>query len=154
MAVSRPLVAFLLGLLFGVGLIVSQMVNPAKVIGFLDVTGRWDPSLAFVMAGAVGTFGLAYWLTRSRQRPALAQHFVRPARREITWQLVVGSVVFGAGWGLGGFCPGPAIVGAAFGDPRVWVFVAAMLAGMFLFRLRPPRQAVPSVERRPEHSGA
>lgn len=151
---SRPLLAFLLGLLFGTGLIVSQMINPAKVIGFLDITGNWDPSLAFVMAGALAVFGLTYLLTRTRARPVLSQHFVRPARRRITWQLLVGSALFGTGWGLGGFCPGPAVVGAAFGDPRIWVFIAAMLAGMFLFRLRQPRQSGPSAEHKPQHSRA
>lgn len=151
---TRPLLAFLLGLLFGVGLIVAQMVNPAKVIGFLDVTGQWDPSLAFVMGGAVVVFGLAYRFTRSSPRPILAPHFVRPARREISWQLAAGSALFGAGWGLGGFCPGPAVVATAFGEPRVWVFVAAMLAGMFLFRLRPARQSNPSASQNSEHSKA
>jgi uncharacterized membrane protein YedE/YeeE len=84
----------------------------------------------------------------------LAAHFVMPARKEITWQLVVGSLLFGAGWGLGGFCPGPAVVSAAFGDPHVWVFVAAMLTGMVLFRLRRPRQRTRPAEGTPNHSNA
>jgi hypothetical protein len=151
---NRSLAAFLIGLLFGIGLIVAQMTNPAKVIAFLDITGNWDPSLAFVMAGALGVFGLAYRLSRSRAKPVLAGYFVIPARKDITWQLVVGSLLFGAGWGLGGFCPGPAVVSAAFGDPRVWVFVAAMLAGMVLFRLRRPRQATSPAEGTPNHSNA
>jgi uncharacterized membrane protein YedE/YeeE len=151
---NRTLVAFLAGLTFGVGLIVAQMTNPAKVIGFLDVTGSWDPSLAFVMAGAMGVFGAAYWRSRARAKPVLGSHFVLPAQQQITWQLVVGSLIFGAGWGLGGFCPGPAVVSAAFGDPRVWVFLAAMLAGMFLFRLLPSRQVARPAARTPEHSGA
>jgi uncharacterized membrane protein YedE/YeeE len=151
---NRTLVAFLAGLTFGVGLIVAQMTNPAKVIGFLDITGSWDPSLALVMAGAVSVFGAAYWLSRARPTPVLGPQFVLPAQQEITWQLVVGSLIFGAGWGLGGFCPGPAVVSAAFGDPRVWVFLAAMLAGMFLFRLLPVRQANRRTAGTPEHSGA
>ncbi|MCK7502036.1 MAG: YeeE/YedE family protein [Comamonadaceae bacterium] len=129
------------------------MVDPAKVIGFLDITGDWDPSLAFVMAGAVGVFGLAYRLHALGQRPAHGRRTsCGPPDGRSTWQLVVGSAVFGAGWGLGGLCPGPAVVRAAFGVPRVWVFVAAMLAGMFLFRLRPPRQTAPSVDRQLKHS--
>jgi len=151
---NRALAAFLIGLLFGVGLIVSQMVSPAKVIGFLDIAGNWDPSLAFVMAGAVGVFGIAYRVSRSQTAPVLAPRFVLPPRQTISGQLVVGSLVFGAGWGLGGFCPGPAIVSAGFGDPRVWVFVAAMLAGMFLFRLRPVRQAIPADDKTAKHSNA
>ncbi len=138
---TRAIIAFLTGLLFGVGLLVSQMTNPAKVVGFLDITGRWDPSLALVMGGAVAVFGVAYWLSRSRHTPLLAPRFVEPEAGSITRQLVVGSALFGVGWGLSGFCPGPAIVSAGFGDSRVWVFVAAMVGGMLVFRLREPRQA-------------
>ena len=134
---KRPIVAFLAGLLFGVGLIVAQMTNPSKVIGFLDVTGNWDPSLALVMVGAIGVYGLAYWLSRARNaRPFLADAFKLPLRRQIDRPLVVGALIFGAGWGLSGFCPGPALTSAGFGEPRVWVFIAAMLAGMMIHRLR------------------
>ena len=133
---NRSLAAFLAGVVFGIGLIVAQMTNPAKVIGFLDITGNWDPSLAFVMGGAVVVFGLAYRLSLRRSGPLLAAGFVAPRQREITAPLVLGSLVFGVGWGLSGFCPGPAVVSSTFGDPRVWVFVAAMLAGMLVYRLR------------------
>jgi hypothetical protein len=134
---KRPIVAFLTGLLFGVGLIVAQMTNPSKVIGFLDITGNWDPSLAFVMVGAIGVYSLAYWLSRVRNaRPFMVEEFKLPLRRQIDRPLVLGALTFGAGWGLSGFCPGPALAGAGFGEPRVWVFVAAMLAGMMIYRMR------------------
>jgi len=134
---KRAIIAFLTGLLFGVGLIVAQMTNPSKVIGFLDVTGNWDPSLAFVMVGAICVYGLAYWLSRARHaRPFLADGFNLPVRRQIDRSLVLGALIFGAGWGLSGFCPGPALTSAGFGEPRVWVFIAAMLAGMMMYRLR------------------
>jgi hypothetical protein len=134
---KRTIAAFLAGLLFGVGLIIAQMTNPSKVIGFLDVAGNWDPSLAFVMVGAIGVYGLAYWLSRARQaRPFLVDGFNLPVRRQIDRSLVLGALIFGAGWGLSGFCPGPALTSAGFGEPRVWVFIAAMLAGMMVYRLR------------------
>jgi hypothetical protein len=126
--------AFGLGLLFGAGLVISGMSNPARVIGFLDVTGAWDPTLAFVMAGAVAVFGVAYRLALRRPRPVLAKDFSVPDRKEIDAPLVSGALTFGVGWGLSGFCPGPAVVSAGFGDPRVWVFVAAMVAGILAFR--------------------
>ncbi|HEY7759642.1 MAG TPA: YeeE/YedE family protein [Burkholderiales bacterium] len=134
---TRVIASFLAGLLFGAGLIVAQMTNPSKVIGFLDITGNWDPSLAFVMVGAIGVYGLAYWLSRARHaRPFLVDGFNLPMRRQIDRPLVVGALIFGAGWGLSGFCPGPALTSAGFGEPRVWVFVVAMLAGMMIYRLR------------------
>jgi uncharacterized membrane protein YedE/YeeE len=134
---KRTIAAFLAGLLFGVGLIIAQMTNPSKVIGFLDVTGNWDPSLAFVMLGAIGVYGLAYWLSRARHaRPFLVDGFTLPVRRQIDRPLVLGALIFGTGWGLSGFCPGPALTSAGFGELRVWVFVAAMLAGMMIYRLR------------------
>ncbi|MEQ1881349.1 MAG: DUF6691 family protein [Burkholderiales bacterium] len=122
--------AFLCGLLFGAGLLVSQMSNPAKVFGFLDLTGAWDPSLAFVMGGAVGVFAIFYRLVLRRSAPALASGFAHPDRRDVDLPLMLGAAIFGAGWGLGGFCPGPAVVSAAFGDLRVWAFVLAMIVGM------------------------
>lgn len=137
---SRILFAFACGVLFAVGLIVAQMTNPAKVTGFLDVTGAWDPSLAFVMGGALVVFGAAYWLSRGRgAKPVLDDHFEAPPSRGITWQLVAGSLLFGFGWGLSGFCPGPALVSAGFGDMRVWIFVAAMAGGVIAFNLTAPR---------------
>ncbi len=133
---SGVLVAFLSGLIFGVGLIVSQMSNPAKVIGFLDIAGNWDPSLGLVMAGALAVFGAAYWRSKKRSVPLLASRFATPDRQGIDRPLVAGSLIFGVGWGLSGFCPGPAIVSSAFGDWRVWVFVAAVVVGMLMFRYR------------------
>jgi uncharacterized membrane protein YedE/YeeE len=133
--VNRVLAAFLCGLVFGAGLIVSQMSNPSKVIDFLDITGAWDPSLALVVGGAVGVFALVYRLALRSRSPLLDAGFVQPEKTSIDRPLVAGALIFGAGWGLGGFCPGPAVVSAAFGDSRVWVFVLAMVAGALLFRL-------------------
>ncbi len=132
---KRAVVAFVCGLVFGVGLIVSQMSNPAKVIGFLDITGNWDPSLALVMAGAVAVFGVLYRLALRQGTPLLAPRFTLPEKDSLDAPLMLGALVFGVGWGLGGFCPGPAIVSAAFGDTRVWVFVGAMIAGMLVYRI-------------------
>jgi len=132
--VSKALFAFVCGALFAVGLLVAQMTNPAKVIGFLDVTGAWDPSLAFVMGGALVVFGTAYLFSRRiGARPLLDGRFYVPGAQGITWQLVIGSLLFGLGWGLAGFCPGPALVSAGFGDARVWIFVAAMAVGALAF---------------------
>jgi uncharacterized protein len=134
--VNKILFAFACGVLFAVGLIVAQMTNPAKVTGFLDVTGAWDPSLAFVMGGALAVFGFAHWLSRRKAaKPVLDSHFEAPPSRGITWQLITGSLLFGFGWGLSGFCPGPALVSAGFGDMRVWIFVAAMAGGVMAFNL-------------------
>jgi uncharacterized membrane protein YedE/YeeE len=133
--VKRAIVAFVCGLVFGAGLIISQMSNPAKVIGFLDITGKWDPSLALVMAGAVVVFGAVYRLALRRQAPLYAARFALPDRTSIDSSLVIGALIFGIGWGLSGFCPGPSIVSAGFGDARVWAFVAAMIAGMLVYRI-------------------
>jgi uncharacterized protein len=137
--VIRVLVALLCGLVFGAGLIVSQMSNPAKVFGFLDITGAWDPSLAFVMGGAVAVFGVLYRIAARQPAPVFELRFNLPERREIDAPLIVGALIFGVGWGLGGFCPGPAIVSAGFGDSRVWAFVGAMILGMIVVRLARPR---------------
>jgi hypothetical protein len=133
--VKRAIVAFVCGLVFGAGLIISQMSNPAKVIGFLDITGNWDPSLALVMGGAVAVFGVLYRLALRQGTPLLAPRFMLPERKSLDAPLMVGALIFGVGWGLGGFCPGPAIVSAAFGDTRVWAFVAAMIGGMLVYRI-------------------
>ena len=139
---SRLIAAFLSGLIFGIGLIVSQMSNPAKVIGFLNVAGDWDPSLALVMGGALAVFGAAYWRLRKRSAPVLAPWFNKPVQRAIDGPLVMGSLIFGVGWGLSGFCPGPAVVSTAFGDWRVWLFLGAMVGGMLAFRSRFGEQPV------------
>jgi len=134
---KRCVIAFLSGLVFGIGLIVSQMSNPAKVIGFLDITGSWDPSLALVMAGALAVFGTVYWSIRGAGAPLMAERFVAPTETRIDRPLLAGSLMFGVGWGLSGFCPGPAIVSTTFGNPLVWLFVAGMIAGMLLYRFLP-----------------
>jgi uncharacterized membrane protein YedE/YeeE len=122
--------AFFAGLVFGIGLLLSGMTDPGKVQGFLDVAGAWDPSLAFVMAGAifVGYFGYRYAGGLSCSLLGEAMHL--PRRRAVDRQLIAGSAMFGVGWGLGGFCPGPALVALTTAHPKVLVFVAAMLAGM------------------------
>lgn len=135
--------AFLAGLLFGAGLIVSGMANPRKVLGFLDLAGRWDPSLAFVMAGAIGVGVFAFAWAKRRTHSWLGLPIQWPAARTITMRLVAGSAVFGIGWGIAGFCPGPAIVSIGLGSVKGIAFVVAMLAGMALFewieRLRKAR---------------
>lgn len=131
----RAAIAFFVGLLFGAGLIVSRMSDPSKVVSFLDITGAWDPSLALVMGGAVAVFAIAYRLALKRPKPALGKQFVLPEKTRIDARLVAGALVFGVGWGLGGLCPGAAIVSAAFGDLRVWAFVGAMVAGIVVYRL-------------------
>jgi len=129
------LCAFVSGLVFGIGLIVSQMANPAKVLGFLDVAGRWDPSLALVMAGAVAVGLLAFALARKRQTTLLGTPMRLPQTTGVDRRLVAGSLVFGVGWGLVGFCPGPAVVALGAGSEKAFVFVFAMIAGMALFEL-------------------
>ncbi|WP_273846185.1 DUF6691 family protein [Rubrobacter calidifluminis] len=128
----RNLAVFLSGLVFGLGLAVSGMTNPARVIGFLDVAGRWNPTLAFVMGGAVIVTFFAFRLTIRRGRPVFAQSFELPEKKAIDGRLIGGAAVFGIGWGIGGFCPGPAVVALVSGVWPVFTFVAAMLAGMAL----------------------
>ncbi len=123
------------GLLFGIGLAVSEMINPAKVLNFLDLFGQWDPSLAFVMLGAVVTTAIGYRLVFRRERPLFEGRFNLPTRRDIDTRLLAGSALFGIGWGLGGYCPGPALSGLAFGAVETVIFVAAMFAGMTIMRL-------------------
>ena len=127
------LAAFAAGLVFGIGLILSGMTDPAKVIGFLDIAGSWDPSLAFVMGGAVFVGLFAFALARRRAQAFLGGAMQLPSRRDIDLRLVLGSVVFGIGWGLAGFCPGPALVSFASGEAKAAVFVAAMLGGMVIY---------------------
>jgi uncharacterized membrane protein YedE/YeeE len=138
------LFSFLTGLIFGLGLIVSGMANPAKVLGFLDLGGAWDPSLAFVMAGAIAVASGAYAFAGRRTATLIGEPMRLPASRTIDRRLVVGSVVFGIGWGLAGFCPGPALVALGAGKIKAAVFVAAMLGGMALFELHERRIAAAS----------
>lgn len=118
------------------GLAVSQMVNPAKILNFLDFAGSWDPSLAFVLAGATGTAALGFPFVRRHPAPLFAESFQLATARDIEWRLVVGAAVFGVGWGLVGLCPGPAIAALAIEPSRVVLFVLAMLAGMAVFRVQ------------------
>lgn len=133
--------AFVSGLVFGLGLLISGMSDPGKVIGFLDVAGSWDPSLAFVMAGAILVGFFAFAFARRRATTFLGGALSLPQRRDIDARLVGGAVVFGIGWGLAGFCPGPAIVAFGAGYDQATVFVVAMIAGMLVWRLHDGRHA-------------
>lgn len=124
------LVFLVAGLLFGAGLAISGMVLPEKVLGFLDVTGDWDPSLAFVMIGAILVHIPAVRFAHRRLQSFLGEGFQLPKRKDIDWRLVVGAIVFGVGWGIVGICPGPGIVNLVTASPGVLAFVAAMLVGM------------------------
>ena len=129
------LFAFVAGLVFGIGLIVAGMANPAKILGFLDIAGKWDPSLALVMAGAVAVGFVAFALARRRTMSALGLPMLLPTASSLDARLVGGSIVFGIGWGLAGFCPGPAVVALGAGYAKAAVFVAAMLLGMIAFEI-------------------
>ena len=126
----RVAAQFLAGLLFGLGLVVSGMADPAKVLNFLDLFGSWDPSLAFVLAGATGTTLVGYRLVLARHRPLLAPSFQLPTATRIDVRLLTGAAIFGVGWGLAGLCPGPAITSLALGAPGTLAFVPAMLVGI------------------------
>lgn len=128
------LIALVSGLIFGVGLVISQMMNPAKVLNFLDVAGHWDPSLAFVMAGAIPVAALGFYFGRRRKAPVFAKTFQTPAQTRIDFRLIAGAALFGIGWGLVGFCPGPALAALQSGRHEVFIFVAAMIGGMVVFR--------------------
>lgn len=124
--------AFIVGVLFGLGLTISQMIDPAKIIAFLDVAGAWDPSLLVVMASALAVSFVGYRIVFARERPAFEPSFQIPTKTAIDRPLVVGSAMFGAGWGLAGLCPGPAIAAAALGQGEIYVFLIALFAGMLL----------------------
>ena len=131
------------GLIFGAGLVISGMTQPAKVLGFLDVLGRWDPTLAFVMAGALAVTAAGFALARRSAASVFAGVHQWPARTDIDRPLVVGALLFGAGWGLVGLCPGPAIANLATFSPRVLVFVLAMAGGMIALDWWQSRTATP-----------
>ncbi len=131
----QALAALLAGGVFGVGLLWSGMANPDKVLGFLDLAGAWDPSLAFVMAGAIAVGLVAFGWARGRSQSLLGDRLQMPTATHIDWRLVGGSVLFGVGWGIAGFCPGPGLVALGLGEHKAWVFVLAMLAGMVLFEV-------------------
>ena len=134
------LASFACGLIFGAGLLISGMTDPDKVLGFLDIFGAWDATLAFVMAGAVAVSAAGFALARRRGAPLLASSFQWPTRRDIDGPLVVGAVLFGVGWGLVGICPGPALVNLAGLSLPVIVFVGAMVIGMIGYELWPARE--------------
>lgn len=130
----HSLPGLIVGLTFGAGLALSDMVNPARVLAFLDLLGDWDPTLAFVMGGALIPSAIGYLIVRRMPRPVMAEEFCIPPNHRLERNLVTGAALFGAGWGLVGLCPGPAIAGLVFGVWQVWLFVGAMLAGMLLHR--------------------
>lgn len=125
----KNLIALLAGILFGVGLALSNMMDPAKVLSFLDIAGNWDPSLMLVMGGAVGVTLPGYWLVLKRPHPLLDKQFYVPDANNIDLKLISGAVLFGIGWGLAGLCPGPAFAGLATGKAEIVAFVACMLIG-------------------------
>lgn len=135
--------ALIAGLIFGVGLIVSGMVNPLKVQNFLDLFGTWDPSLAFVMGGAIAVTLPGYFLLRSkRQAPLFAEKFHWPTRTDLDGRLLAGAAIFGIGWGIGGFCPGPALTALTTGATSTIAFVIAMLAGLSVAKVAAKNQAI------------
>lgn len=127
--------SFIVGLIFGIGLILAGMTNPAKVIGFLDITGTWDPSLAFVMGGAILVAIVAFRFANKRTVNFLGGVMRMPTSDMIDKRLVIGSLLFGVGWGMAGFCPGPALTSMGTGNPKAVIFVIAMIAGMAIFEL-------------------
>ncbi|MET4102594.1 putative membrane protein YedE/YeeE [Roseovarius sp. MBR-78] len=131
----RLLSGFIVGLIFGLGIAVSGMINPAKVLNFFDVAGAWDPSLAFVMGGALLTTFIGYRLVLRREAPLIEARFQLPTARDIDARLVGGSAVFGIGWGIAGFCPGAAVPALGSGKWEVALFVAALLAGLWAARM-------------------
>ncbi|MEO7009529.1 MAG: YeeE/YedE family protein [Caldimonas sp.] len=143
MAIFTSLLA---GLVFGLGLVISGMANPAKVVGFLDLAGAWDPSLAFVMAGAIAVGLIAFAVARKRTFSLLGAEMRLPTARRIDMRLVGGSLLFGVGWGVAGFCPGPGLVALGMGESKAVVFVLTMLLGMGVFELFERRQQTPTLE--------
>ncbi|MCZ2496461.1 YeeE/YedE family protein [Xylophilus sp. Kf1] len=137
--------SLLAGLVFGIGLIVSGMANPAKVLGFLDLAGNWDPSLGLVMMGAIGVGLVAFTVASRRTQSFLGAELKLPSARHIDRRLVGGGLLFGIGWGVAGFCPGPAVLALGMGEPKAAIFVMAMLVGMGMFELLERRKhAVPA----------
>jgi uncharacterized protein len=145
------LTSLIAGFVFGLGLLVSGMANPAKVLGFLDIAGRWDPSLALVMAGAIGVGSVGFAIAARRTRSLVGIEMTLPSTRRIDLRLIGGSALFGIGWGLAGFCPGPALVALGMGLPKALAFVFAMFAGMLAFEFVERRKALGG-STRPERS--
>lgn len=132
---NTAIVALAVGFIFAIGLGISGMTKPSKVVGFLDLFGDWDPSLIFVMAGAIGVHFLTYKVIRRRASPLLVPDWQVPTKTELTPALVIGAMLFGTGWGLAGFCPGPAMTSLASLQAKPLIFVISMLVGMYLFKL-------------------
>ena len=130
----NKLISLIAGIIFGIGLVVSEMVNPAKVLAFLDLFGNWDPSLAFVMIGALAVSSPLFHLIKNKEKPLLAEKFNYSNNKEINNKLIIGSALFGAGWGLGGLCPGPAISSLALLNINSIIFVFAMFIGFYLVK--------------------
>ena len=126
----KNIITLLAGLIFGLGLIISGMTNPAKVIGFLDITGRWDPSLMFVMLGGIAVAFVGFQFVRDKSQTIFDDAIHLPSKTHISKELIIGSLLFGAGWGLAGFCPGPALVAMGAGYKEAFIFVMAMIVGM------------------------
>lgn len=142
---TRFALAVVCGVLFGVGLVVSDMINPARVLAFLDVAGSWDPALAFVMGGALIPSAAAYLIRQRLDKPLLDDRFHVPTNRRIDGALIGGAAIFGVGWGLVGLCPGPALAALISGKWQAFLFVAAMIAGMAVYRYLPSgRQRLPA----------
>ena len=139
----QTILAFATGLIFGLGLILSGMTDPSKVIGFLDLAGHWDPSLAFVMGGAILVGVVAFRFARGREKSLLGDEMRLPTSSQVDRRLVLGSLAFGTGWGLAGYCPGPALVSIAQGGAQPLIFVAAMLAGMVIYEVQDRLAATP-----------
>lgn len=137
----RLLFSLFSGLVFGIGLLISGMSDPAKVLAFLDLAGSWDPSLALVMLGAILVAMPAFWLARRRRTALLGDAMQLPTAQGIDRRLLLGSLAFGAGWGIAGFCPGPALVSLLTLLPQAWIFACAMLAGMLIFEALERRKA-------------
>ncbi|MCP4621374.1 MAG: YeeE/YedE family protein [Bradyrhizobium sp.] len=152
------LLQFIIGLIFGFGLILSGMSNPAKVLNFLDIaairTGAWDASLAFVMAGAIAVTFAGYKLALRRSQPLFGERFHLPTKEDVDARVIAGPAVFGVGWGLAGFCPGPAITALGFGTGAAVIFVAAMLVGMWLARFIASRPSMSGIVTPADRVGA
>jgi uncharacterized protein len=133
--VRIPIASLVTGTIFGAGLALSDMINPARVLAFLDLAGQWDPSLAFVMGGAIVPMVIAYAVSRRMRTPLFDKSFFIPENRLMDSRLLIGAALFGIGWGMVGFCPGPAIAGLVMGAWQPWLFVAAMLGGMWIHRV-------------------
>ena len=138
----RIITSLIAGLVFGIGLIISGMTNPAKLLGFLDLAGLWDPSLALVMGGAIAVGTLAFQIARKRGKSLLGDPMRLPSATQVDRRLLLGGLAFGVGWGLAGFCPGPALASLATGGVKPAIFTVAMIAGMVIFELLERASAV------------